>query len=229
MDSSFHKMIAFYSQFIKPNDLCFDIGANLGNRTEIFLALGASVLAVEPQPLCAQELRKKYEKNDRFTLVEKAVGPSEGEAEMLIASYHTISSMSKEWIHRVKKSGRFTDYQWDEKFVAPMTTLDQLIRDSGIPSFCKIDVEGFEYEVLLGLSRPIQSISFEFTQEYIEAAINSINYLSSIGKYQFNYSLGESMQLTLQNWAERNEICEVLSNLQGDLLWGDLYAKVIPE
>ena len=27
--------IAFYSQFIKKGDLCFDIGANIGNRTDI--------------------------------------------------------------------------------------------------------------------------------------------------------------------------------------------------
>lgn len=42
----------FYEQFIRPNDICFDIGANMGNRTEVFLKLGAKVIAVEPQSEC---------------------------------------------------------------------------------------------------------------------------------------------------------------------------------
>jgi hypothetical protein len=33
----------FYSQFIRQNDLCFDIGANLGNQTDAFLKLGVRV------------------------------------------------------------------------------------------------------------------------------------------------------------------------------------------
>ena len=42
----------FYSQFIRPGDLCFDVGANKGARAEIFLRLGARVVAVEPLPKC---------------------------------------------------------------------------------------------------------------------------------------------------------------------------------
>src|SRR4249920_1319317 len=38
----------FYSQFIGRRSLCFDVGANVGTRAEIFLSLGATVVAVEP-------------------------------------------------------------------------------------------------------------------------------------------------------------------------------------
>lgn len=38
-------------QFIKKNDLCFDIGANEGDQTSLFLELGAKVVSVEPQRL----------------------------------------------------------------------------------------------------------------------------------------------------------------------------------
>ena len=41
------KMKSFYSHFIGKGDLCFDVGANLGNRAEVFLALGATVVAIE--------------------------------------------------------------------------------------------------------------------------------------------------------------------------------------
>ena len=46
---------AFYSQFISKDNLCFDIGANVGNRTSVFAALKAKVIAVEPQKYCCQQ------------------------------------------------------------------------------------------------------------------------------------------------------------------------------
>jgi 16S rRNA A1518/A1519 N6-dimethyltransferase RsmA/KsgA/DIM1 with predicted DNA glycosylase/AP lyase activity len=44
------------SEFIKPGDLAFDIGANVGNKTETLLSLGATVVAFEPQPSCVREI-----------------------------------------------------------------------------------------------------------------------------------------------------------------------------
>ncbi len=46
----------FYSQFIRPGDLVFDIGANRGDRTEVFVQMGARVVAAEPQPWLAAPL-----------------------------------------------------------------------------------------------------------------------------------------------------------------------------
>ena len=57
------KKLKFYSQFIKKGDLVFDVGANLGNRTKIFLKLGARVVAIEPQPFCMSRLKSFYQKN----------------------------------------------------------------------------------------------------------------------------------------------------------------------
>ena len=42
----------FYGVFLLPGDLCFDIGANLGNRTRCFRHLGCEVVSVEPQTFC---------------------------------------------------------------------------------------------------------------------------------------------------------------------------------
>lgn len=53
----------FYSKFINNNDLVFDIGANIGNRTEVFLGIGARVIAVEPNPKIALSLTKKISKS----------------------------------------------------------------------------------------------------------------------------------------------------------------------
>lgn len=219
------KMLKFYSQFIGVDDLCFDVGANIGERTSIFLALGARVVAVEPQPYCRNALQKKFGQEKRVTLVPKALGSSEGDAELFISNAHTISSMNSEWIHRVKKSGRFANYKWPRKVKVPVTTLDNLITQYGLPVFCKIDVEGYEPEVVKGLSHPIQALSFEFTHELVENSISCIKHLSQIANYHFNYSLGNSMALAQNQWVDADSIASTLRGLRGRLPWGDVYAK----
>ncbi len=43
------RFAAFYGRFLKPGDLVFDIGANVGGRVKVFLHLGCRVIAVEPR------------------------------------------------------------------------------------------------------------------------------------------------------------------------------------
>lgn len=221
------EMLKFYSQFVGKGDLCFDVGANLGSKTDIFLELGATVVVVEPQDICAQKLKKKYNARDRVTLVQMALGDREGEVEMMVSDAHTISSLSREWVDSVRASGRFSTYRWDKTTTVPMTTLDRLIERHGRPVFCKIDVEGFEFQVLKGLSQPITSISLEFTPEFIDSATNSIKHLSGIGGFQFNYSVGESAHLVMRDWVGPEEMCEILTSLPDRTVFGDVYARLV--
>ena len=39
-----------YRTFAGPNDLVFDLGAHVGNRTRALVRLGCRVIALEPQP-----------------------------------------------------------------------------------------------------------------------------------------------------------------------------------
>ncbi len=73
------EMISFYKQFITSGDLCFDIGANIGERTNCFLQLNARVVAVEPQSSCMIQLNKKFYLNKKVNLIKKAVGAETGE------------------------------------------------------------------------------------------------------------------------------------------------------
>jgi len=228
------KLLKFYSRFVQKDDLCFDIGANYGRRTEIFLKLGARVVAVEPQEACMQELQKKYGNNKRVILVKKAISDNHGEEELMISDSHTLSTMSKEWIDSIKSSDMFFvsthAFSWQKSVKVQVTTLNQLIKEYGKPAFCKIDVEGYEYKVLKGLSEPIRMVSLEFTptQEFILSAINTIKHLASIGEVKFNYSFGESISLVLNEWVEPDEISNILSNLPKKTpISGDIYARFI--
>src|SRR5258708_28170613 len=63
-------MDALYARFVRAGDLAFDIGAHVGDRTGNFRRLGARVVALEPQPLCARVIRTIYAGHDSVTLHE---------------------------------------------------------------------------------------------------------------------------------------------------------------
>ena len=217
------EMLNFYSQFIKNGDLCFDIGANVGDITETFLKLGARVIAVEPQKICLKILYRLFRKNKNLVIVNKAVGEESGISELSISEEaHSISTMSNKW----KKEGRFSqNYKWTKNQKVMVVTLDDLIKEYGLPKFCKIDVEGFEVSVLKGLTRSISYISFEFTREFFDDAKKCIDYLFSLGQAEFNYSIGESPKLFSSTWLKSEELYLKLENINDKYLWGNIYVK----
>ncbi|RLB88402.1 MAG: FkbM family methyltransferase [Deltaproteobacteria bacterium] len=216
-----------YSEFIAPGCLCFDIGANIGNRTKAFLKIGAKVIAVEPQNKCMKILEKHYGKNKNVKLIHRALGEKEGVKEMMIGSEHTLSSLSKNWVESVKNSGRFSEFSWDEKQKVSLTTLDYLIETYGSPDFIKIDVEGYEYEVLKGLTSPVKLLSLEFTPEYIDSTINCLNHLSRIGNLELNWSKNESMRMELEDWVDKDRMIKLLEGNRTQLFFGDVYARFV--
>jgi FkbM family methyltransferase len=223
------RLLDLYRHFVQPGDLCFDVGANVGNRTELFLALGARVVAVEPQPACFRTLRRRYGADGRVTLVGEALGREAGTAEMLVSDAHPISSLSEEWVRRVEASGRFGAHSWDERVRVPITTLDELIDSHGEPAFCKIDVEGYEAEVLAGLSRPLRHLSFELTPEYAEGALACVDRLRALGPVVFNFSSGDSGRLELAEWVGPEEIGSRLAAFGRTAGFGDVYARAVDE
>lgn len=217
--------LQFYSQFIDEGNLCFDIGANIGDKTEVFLRLGAVVVAVEPQESCWRFLQRRFQ-NDNVKIIPKALDKSIGSKEFFIDRSHTISSMSWQWISSVRKSGRFSTHKWSDRMIAETTTLDVLIEEYGNPAFCKIDVEGFEFEVLQGLSKPIMAISFEFVPEYLAPVLSCVEHLSKLGEMTFNYCLGDSTDFALSSWADADEIINALNSLPNELtVQGDVYVR----
>ncbi|MFO0813506.1 MAG: FkbM family methyltransferase [Gemmatales bacterium] len=178
----FQKELDFYSQFVKPNSLCFDVGANYGLKTEVFLRLGAKVVAFEPQPECIKEIESRLGQQSKLTIEQTALGQAPGQMTLYIMSYRTKSSLLKDW--QGEQVGNLE---------VPVSTLDRMIAKYGVPNFCKIDVEGFELEVLKGLSQPIPMISFEYhtKQEGPTRAIDCLEYLAQFGELTINVAPAE--------------------------------------
>jgi hypothetical protein len=102
--------------------------------------------------------------------------------------------------------------------------MDQLIVEHGSPSFCKIDVEGFEKQVLEGLSSPVRCISFEFTREFLDDARACVALLENLGPIEVNASYGESMQLA-ERWIDPDRIFSSIEEQPDDRDWGDIYVR----
>lgn len=223
------RLRAFYSGFVSPGHLCFDVGANRGNRTRVFRALGARVVAIEPQARCARFLKFAYCLDPRVKVREVALGAEAGEAELMIATTSTVSSMAPDWVEAVSDSGRFEEVSWKRRRLVKVTTLDDLIRIFGVPRFVKIDVEGHELEVLRGLSSAVPYLSFEFTPECGAAADACIDRLCDLGMGLFNYSFGESMQLVSEVWVGAAEMKDALARFSAaePMGFGDVYAQAL--
>jgi FkbM family methyltransferase len=219
------KRKVFYRQFVQKGALCFDVGANIGNRIEPLLSIGARVVAVEPQSSCYTFLEYKYGK--QIEIVTKGLGEAEGVQEFHISESSAISSFSKDWINAVKEE-RFSSSNWDKSVEVEMTTLDKLIEQYGTPCFIKIDVEGFELNVLRGLSQPIKMISFEYTvPEQTEQAVKCIDQIEKNGgAIQCNYSIGESMHLEFAEWQSPESFKHFLSSDEFiRTRFGDIYVR----
>lgn len=221
------QLARFYAQFIRPGDLCFDVGAHVGNRLRAWADLGAQVVGIEPQPQCMALLRRWYGRNPQITLLEQAAGAQPGSLPLLVSRRHpTVSTLSRQWIEDVRRAESFASVRWDDAVEVPVTTLDALVERFGRPVFCKIDVEGYELEVLRGLSQPLPALSIEYVPAAMDVALACIRRLEGLGRYEYNGSPGESHRLQSPDWLGPDEMSARLSAmpLNGDS--GDIYARL---
>jgi FkbM family methyltransferase len=216
-----------YRPFVPAGGLAFDIGAHLGDRTSAFSTLGARVVALEPQPGLFAWLVRFCGRRQGVTLLMQAVGPKAGEADLLLAERHpSVATLSEGWVREVRADHQgFEAVTWDGRLRVPVTTLDALIERHGRPDFCKIDVEGFEAEVLAGLSQSIPALSVEFVRGALGRTVDCIDRLEDLGSYRFNVVAGEQRRFLWSDWRGADTVREWLTGGADGLASGDLYAR----
>ena len=212
-----------YKTFVKSGDLVFDIGGHQGNMTATLAKIGARVICVEPRPSGVKHLKERFKKEHEVTVIQKGVGEKKGVLPLYVHDKDTsTSSFAKKW-----RTEQYDDGKWNEKIDIPITTLDELIKEFGKPTFCKIDVEGFEVEVLTGLNSKIPLISFEFHGNCKDAIQKCVQKLEKIDEVKFNFSLYGNHQLELKEWINKEELMKIISKISNSNqnLCGDIYAK----
>ena len=217
-----------YSSLVKNGDLVFDVGAHLGDRSIALAALGARVIAIEPQPQLLPWLRLITGRNDRIILRTEALGGTSGIGLLRISPLTpTVSTMSEKWKETIPiENPSFRKVFWKDPIEVMVITLDELIQIYGVPSFCKIDVEGYESEVLEGLSSAIPALSIEFVSGALDVAAKSVKKLGELGLYIFNVVDGEGRKFLFKDWVSISEILDWLEGGAGRASSGDIYAQL---
>ncbi len=146
---------------LRLGDTIYDIGASCGSKAEVFLGLGAKVVAVEPNNAAVEHLRCRFKSAD-VEVVQKAISDRPGrEFYHIHTSESGLNTLSKKWVEVLadKEKTRFKEaISFSEGYEIETITLDSLIAELGRPFYIKIDVECYELNTLKGLSSAVDYI-----------------------------------------------------------------------
>jgi FkbM family methyltransferase len=181
-------MPELHDEFVSPGQLVVHVGAQTGDVTASFLHLGARVVAIEPNPDCAEQLRERFGDRDDVTVIEQAVGSWEGEHESA----------------------------WPQPMLVQMTTLARIIETHGAPVFCTVEPSRFADHVLAGLDRPLPGVAFRFTPETITEARLCAWRLAALGMTEFNYSVGDSGAWASMDWMSTRTLYSAFNVLESE-------------
>lgn len=175
-------------------NLIFDIGFNVGEFTQTCFNKypNCSVIAVEANPNLANSASPHFFTNYNLSLLNNLVSDVEGESLDFYISHKAtgVSTASTEFM----ENSRFTkgskhlgenSIEWAAPIKVESITIDSMIERYGVPDLLKIDVEGYELNVLKGLTQKINDICFEWHEEESENLYKILQHLQSLGYNQF--------------------------------------------
>ena len=159
----------FYRKLIfseyKPK-LFFDVGANYGTHSILFLANGINTVTFEPNPACYDSFDAMAKLNNLdYNLEKVAVGDRESKATLVFPEKDTwLGSLTGEYAENINTFDKV------KKIETEVITLDNYTSSKHlIPDFIKIDTEGFEINVIKGAEKLLRNnptiITFECIKE----------------------------------------------------------------
>jgi FkbM family methyltransferase len=214
--------LAFYRKILTDfhaGDLIFDVGANQGFKTALFLALGGRVVAVDPDASNQEILRQKYRslrlRGKPVAIVSKALSDHVGiETFWVNEPGSAKNTLNVKWVESLASDEtRFGErLGFTEQRKVETTTLEELIREHGVPYFIKIDVEGYEATVLKGLKSPVPVLSFEVNlPDFRPEALECVVMLEKIDpKAEWNFADCAGAP-ELKRWMSMDELIEQIN------------------
>ena len=175
-------------------NLIFDIGFNVGEFTQTCFNKykECSVIAVEANPNLCNTVSQHFFTNYNFSLLNNLASNKEGEEIDFYISHNAtgVSTASTEFM----ENSRFTkgskhlgenSINWAAPIKVQSTTVDAMIERYGMPDLIKIDVEGYELNVLSGLTQKANDICFEWHEEERDNLYKILEHLQSLGYEKF--------------------------------------------
>ncbi len=154
---------------ISSNDIVFDIGANIGVVTNWFAHRCQHVHAFEPHPDNFETIKSQQELRNmkNITLHDIALGKDNSKMQLHVKRFHGHHSLgdvaSSQTVGRIEVNVRTVDEIFEE------LKIDKI-------NFMKIDVEGFESDVLRGASGLLQNKKIDYILfEIQDTILRSIN------------------------------------------------------
>ncbi|MDP9203230.1 MAG: FkbM family methyltransferase [Gemmatimonadota bacterium] len=213
--------VELYRSLLTQAAVCFDIGANIGDKSDALLRAGSrQVIAFEPNARVIPELRARCGHDKRWKLVEAAVGRNAGMRTLYVHEAHGSSSFMRDW------GGQSVAEEQ-----VPVTTLDSVIEKFGVPDYVKIDTEGWEGEVLAGLTQRVRLVSFEFHLggNGAQKARACLQRLREFGRASVNLTPAETSRFQFAEWWTLDEMIDWFPGDLGETLpgypYGDLFVK----
>jgi FkbM family methyltransferase len=203
--------------------LCFDIGANRGLYTDANQKFFSKFLLVEPNINLFNFLTSKYKLNSNITVLNKIVSNLESETFYLCEKGDTISTCDPDWVNKSRFSN---NYKWVEEKNIPTISLDKCIETYGKPDRIKIDVEGYELNVLKSLTKKVDELCFEWAEEKLDDIFESLEYLKSVGFLNFAIQLEDKYDYYPQNFYDIQTIItwfKTNCNKERKNLWGMIW------
>lgn len=218
----------FYSELIEPGNLCYDIGAGLGNRTEAWSALGAQVICVEPQSDRMSYIEKRVLGNHNIFTVRKAIGNENRMTIMHVNDALPIGAgtLTEGEVRAAISEGDSFSEKWDKQEPVEIITLDDLIKVHGLPDFCQINAKGYEVEILKGLSQSIKGIAFGYLTHAPSYALECIARLEKLGDYECKWVYQGDTEFAAQKWITPVAMRTVLRGFHQHERSGDIYARL---
>lgn len=205
--------------------MMFDIGANVGNVSQFFSPICERVICFEANPNLVRYLNMRF-KNSNVIVDGRGLSDKTEIKTFNIATADTISTFSSDWINKSRFAGQ---YSWGNQVDVQTTTLDSIIEEYGVPDYIKIDVEGYELEVLLGLTKLLKNtiFSFEWAEEEYEKILKTIDHVKNLGYMKFGFSYADDVllehQITWTEW-ENLDMLKDIDPRRKDK-WGMIYFK----
>ncbi|MDB4834363.1 FkbM family methyltransferase [Acidimicrobiia bacterium] len=170
---------------LNSKDICLDFGANVGIYSQLFAKYQSKVYSFEPDPIPFRLLKEKSLKFKNIYPFMKAVGTSNSKGKLYLDKNYSLNELFySEHNSLVKEKDNVSETYIEVEII----DIAEWLKDFDNIKFAKIDVEGFEVELINYLidSAAIDKIDYIFVETH-EKRIKNLNSEIKELKFKINH------------------------------------------